>query len=151
MKVTLDKNIQLNSAIVYLRFEKEIHRKDIQDYLRGKQFDNRLIENRVKEYLKNIKVFDEKYQLTALGNSVKETGMLPTVEEGKYQIWFTNKDSYFGNKIFYFKRVQPTRESNDEKLNLRFDSEGHYYLSTESNSFSNLKLLPIKDYPYFFF
>jgi hypothetical protein len=146
MKVTLDKNIQLNSAIVYLKFEKEINRKDIQDYLKGKQFDNRLIENRVKDYLKNIKVFDEKYQLTALGHSLKETGMLPTVEEGKYQIWFTNRDSYFGNKIFYFKRVQPTRESNGEKLNLRFDSEGHFYLPTENNSFSNLKLLPIKDY-----
>jgi len=105
-----------------------------------------LIENRVKEYLKNIKVYDEKYQLTALGNAVKESGMLPTVEEGKYQIWFTNGDSYFGNKIFYFKRVQPSKESNDERLNLQFDSEGHFYLPTENNTFSRLKLLPINDY-----
>ncbi len=146
MKVTLDKQIQLQSAIVYLRFEKEVKRKDIQEYLNGKRFENSLIENRIKEYLKNIKVFDEKYQLTALGNAVKESGMLPTVEEGKYQIWFTNRDSHFGNKIFYFKRVQPNRESNDEKLNLRFDSDGHFYLPTENNSFSNLKLLPITDY-----
>ncbi len=146
MKVTLDKQIQLQSAIVYLRFEKEIKRKDIQEYLNGKRFENSLIENRIKEYLKNIKVFDEKYQLTALGNAVKESGMLPTVEEGKYQIWFTNGDSYFGNKIFYFKRVQPLRESNDDKLTLRFDSDGHFYLPTENNPFSNLKLLPITDY-----
>ncbi len=146
MKVTLDKQIELQSAIVYLRFEKEIPRKDIQEYLKGKRFDNPLIENRVKEYLKNIKVYDEKQQLTALGNTVKESGMLPTVEEGKYQIWFTNRDSYFGNKIFYFKRVQPSREGNDEKLNLRFDSEGHFYLPTENNSFSNLILVPVTDY-----
>ena len=146
MKVTLDKQIQLQSVIVYLRFEKEIKRKDIQEYLNGKRFDNSLIENRIKEYLKNIKVYDEKYQLTALGNAVKESGMLPTVEEGKYQIWFTNRDSYFGNKIFYFKRVQPSRKSNDEKLNLRLDSEGHFYLPTENNSFSTLKLLPINEY-----
>jgi len=146
MKVTLDKQIQLQSAIVYLRFEKEVKRKDIQEYLNGKRFENSLIENRIKEYLKNIKVYDEKYQLTALGNALKESGMLPTVEEGKYQIWFTNRDSFFGNKIIYFKRVQPNRESNDEKLNLRFDNEGHFYLPTENNSFSNLKLLPITDY-----
>jgi hypothetical protein len=146
MKVTLDKNIQLNSAIVYLRFEKEINRKDIQEYLKGKQFDNHLIENRVKDYLKNIKIFDEKYQITALGHLVNETGMLPTVEEGKYQIWFSNRDSYFGNKIFYFKRVQPIREGSDEKLQLHFDDVGHFYLPTESNSFSNLKLLPLKDF-----
>jgi hypothetical protein len=146
MKVTLEKKIQLQSAIVYLRFEKEVKRKDIQEYLNGKRFENSLIENRIKEYLKNIKVFDEKYQLTALGNAVKESGMLPTVEEGKYQIWFTNRDSHFGNKIFYFKRVQPSRESNDEKLNLRFNNEGHFYLPTENNSFSNLKLIPITDY-----
>ncbi|MEZ4776103.1 MAG: hypothetical protein R3D00_23220 [Bacteroidia bacterium] len=146
MKATLDKQIELRSAIVYLRFEKEIHRKDIQEYLKGKQFDKPLIENRVKDYLKNIKLFDEKHQLTALGHSVKETGMLPTIEEGKYQIWFTNRDSYFGNKIFYIKRVQPKREGSDQKLQLRFDDYGHFYLPSETNSFSNLKLLPIKDY-----
>ena len=105
MKVTLNKIIQLQSATVYLRFEKEIKRKDIQEYLNGKQFEKSLIENRIKEYLKNIKVYDEKFQLTAFGNAVKETGMLPTIEEGKYQIWFTNKDSYFGNKIFYFRNL----------------------------------------------
>ncbi|MEZ4935960.1 MAG: hypothetical protein R2799_00040 [Crocinitomicaceae bacterium] len=146
MKVTLDKNIQLHTAIVYLRFEKELCRKDIQEYLKGKQFDNSLIENRVKDYLKNIKVFDEKYQLTALGNSVKDSGMLPTVEEGKYQIWFSDRDSYFGNKIFYFKRVQPTRGGSDGKLQLWFGNEDHFYLPTETNSFSNLKLLPMNDY-----
>lgn len=146
MKVTLDKQIQLQSAIVYLRFEKEIKRKDIQEYLNGKQFENSLIENRIREYLKNIKVYDEKYQLTALGNAVKVSGMLPTVEEGKYQIWFTYRDSYFGNKIFYFNRVQPLRESNDDKLTLRFESDGHFYLPTENNPFSKLKLLPITDY-----
>jgi hypothetical protein len=146
MKVTLDKQIQLRSSIVYLRFEKEVNRKDIQEYLNGKRFENSLIENRIKEYLKNIKVFDEKYQLTRLGNAVKESGMLPTVEEGKYQIWFTNEDSHFGNKIFYFKRVQPNRESNDDKINLKFSNEGHFYLPTENNSFSKLKLLPITDY-----
>lgn len=148
MKITLDKQIQLHSAIVYLRFEKEIPRKDIQEYLNGKRFENSLIENRVKDYLRNIKVYDEKHQLTALGSSVKETGMLPTAEEGKYQIWFTEQDSHFGSRIFYFKRVHPSSswENTDSKLNLRLDNDGHFYLPTEGNSFSNLKLLPVTDY-----
>jgi len=146
MKVTLNKNIQLNSVNVYLRFEKEVIRKDIQDYLNGKQFENLLVENRVKEYLKNIKIYDEKFQLTSLGNAVKENGMLPTAEEGMYQIWFTNRDSHFGSKIVYFKRVAPSREDSEEKLELKLDTEGHFLLPSENNSYSNLKLLPINDY-----
>lgn len=145
MKVVLDKQIELQTAIVYLRLEREMPRRDIQEYLNGKRFNDSLIENRVRDYLKNIRVFDEKYQLTALGNSVKETGMLPTAEEGKYQIWFTERDSFFGNKIFFFKRVQPW-DSNYGKLNLRFDDGDHFCLPTENNSFSKLKLLPVKEY-----
>jgi len=71
MKVTLNKNIKLNSAQVYLRFQKEELRKDVQEYLNGKKFEP-FIENRIKDYLKNIGVFDEQYQLTKLGSAVKE-------------------------------------------------------------------------------
>jgi hypothetical protein len=138
MKVILNKEVKLYKAIVYLRLIRTIERKDIQEYLKGKRFDYPLIEIRVKEYLKSIGVFDEKYQLTYLGNYVKETGLLTTFEEGKCLIWFTNKDSYFGNKIFYFKRVQPSKESNLEKLNIEFNNSTHFYLPTENNSFSEL-------------
>jgi len=141
MKVILNKEIELHKAIVYLRLIRTIERKDIQEYLKGKRFDNPLIENRVKEYLKSIGVFDEKYQLTSLGNDVKESGLLPTYEEGKYLIWFTNNDSYFGNQIFYFKRVQPYKESNPKELNIQFSNDTHFYLPTENNSFSEFQLL----------
>jgi hypothetical protein len=146
MKVTLTKNIELCSAQVYLRFEKEEERKDIQDYLNGKKQFEPLIENRIKDYLKNIGVFDERYQLTKYGNNIKSTGKMFVSEEGKYQIWFTNNDSHFENKIFYFKRVQPSRDSSEGKLELRLDDDGHFLLPTENNSYTKLKLLPTKGY-----
>lgn len=147
MKVMLDKEIRLQSATAYLRFKKEVQRDDIQAYLKGKHFSDSLIENRVKTYLKNIGVFDENYQLTSLGNEVKGNGMLPTPEEGKYKVWFTQRDSHFGNKIFYFKRIQPNRDNrNERKLEVRFDKDEHFYLPTKNNSFGNLEVLPIMDY-----
>lgn len=145
MKVTLEKEVRLESAVAYLRFEKDVKRQDIQDYLNGKHFRDNLIENRVKEYLKNIGVFDEKYQLTKLGNSVRESGILPTAEEGKYRIWFTQQDSHFGNRVLYFKRVQP-HGSNEGKLDLELDNDGHYYLPTKENDFGKLKLLSEREY-----
>ncbi|MBS1571575.1 MAG: hypothetical protein JST62_04140, partial [Bacteroidetes bacterium] len=142
MKVTLTKNIQLRSAQVYLRFQKEEERKDIQDYLKGKRFEP-LIENRIKDYLKNIGIFDEQYQLTKLGNAVKETGKMPVSEEGKYQIWFTDRDSFFGNKIFWFRRLQPNAK--DEIHNeISLDKKGHFLLPTEENKYTKLNLLSDK-------
>ena len=144
MKITLDKNIELKSAVIYLVFEKEVERPDIKEYLNGKRFSNPIIENRVRDYLRNIKIFDERYQLTAIGNKAKESGSIKVKEEGKYQIWFCQNDSYFGNKIFYFKRIHP---NNDEvnKLNIRFDSEGHILLPTTNNAYSELTLIPKKE------
>lgn len=149
MKAILKKQIHLHSVIVYLKIQRDVERKDIQEYLNGKHFSNVLIERRVKEYLKNIKVYDEKYQLTELGNRVKISGKLPTPEEGVYQIWFTKQDSYFGNKIFYFKRISAAEasNSNNERLYLSFDDDDeHLCLPIDSNSFSKFKLLSIGDY-----
>ncbi|MEI8202837.1 MAG: hypothetical protein WCH34_07490 [Bacteroidota bacterium] len=145
MKITLDKSIELKSAVIYLSFEKEVERPDIKEYLNGKRFRNPLIENRVRDYLRNIKIFDEKNQLTALGNKAKETGRVKMKEEGKYQIWFCQNDLYFGNKIFYFKRIFP---NNDEvsKLNIRFDNDGHILLPDTNNPYSELTLIPKKEY-----
>jgi hypothetical protein len=142
MKVTLNKNIQLRSAQVYLRFEKEEERKDIQEYLNDKKRFEPLIENRIKDYLKNIRVFDEQYQLTNLGNIVKEQGKLPIYEEGKYQIWFTQGDSFFKNKIFSFRRIQPINNRDENHPNkIKLDSKGHFLLPTNENKYTKLNLV----------
>ncbi len=107
MKTTLQKTVRLHTATAYLTFEREVERLDIQEYLAGKHFNNVLIENRVRAYLRNINLFDEKDQLTAKGHKAKETGKIFVQEEGKYKIWFTEKDTHFGTKIFYFKRIEP--------------------------------------------
>jgi hypothetical protein len=140
MKVTLSKNIKLNSAQTYLRFQKEELRKDIQEYLNGnKQFEP-LIENRLKDYLKNIGIFDEQHQLTKSGNMVKETGKMLVSEEGKYQIWFSNNDPLFKTIIFYFRRLQPNPK--DEIRNrILLDRKGHFLLPTNENKHAKLNLV----------
>jgi len=142
MKVTLNKNIKLNSAQVYLRFQKEELRKDVQEYLNGKEFEP-FIENRIKDYLKNIGVFDEQYQLTKLGSAVKESGKMFVSEEGKYQIWYTQNDSFFKNIIMYFRRLQPNAK--DEIRNqISLDRKGNFLLPTEENIYTKLNI--VSDY-----
>jgi hypothetical protein len=142
MKVTLTKNIKLNSAQVYLRFQKEELRKDVQEYLNGKHFEP-FIENRIKDYLKNIGVFDEQYQLTKLGSAVKDSGKMFVSEEGKYQIWFTQNDSLFKNKILYFRRLLPN--SKDEIRNqISLDRKGHFLLPTGETEYTKLNLISDK-------
>ena len=140
MKITLSKNIKLNSAQAYLRFQKEEMRKDIQEYLNGEKRFESLIENRIKDYLKNIDVFDEQYHLTKLGDKVKDKGKIFVSEEGKYQIWFTQNDSFFKTIIFYFRRLQPNGK--DENLNqVSLDRKGHFLLPTDENIYSKLNLV----------
>lgn len=140
MKTTLTKNITLHTATTYLIFEREVARPDIQKYLEGKPFNNELIEHRVQAYLKQIKLLDEKGQLTAKGHKAKETGKIFVQEEGKYKIWFTEKDTHFGTKIFYFKRIQPLENENIKPLDISFDKEYHYFLPIKDNAFSYLNL-----------
>jgi len=144
MKVTLEKNIELHSANMYLAFEKEVERNDIKEYLNGKIYDNPVIDNRVMDFLKNIKILDEKYQLTAYGGRVKESGKILQREEGKYQIWHTRNDDFFGTRIFYFKRIQPDSEGL-RRLNWHFDTDGHFLLPTTENKYAQLKLIPPQD------
>ncbi len=139
MKVKLTKTIELSSAQAYLRLQKEEERKDIQEYLNGKKRFELLIENRIKDYLKNIGVFDEHYQLT--NYTVKETGKMLVSEEGKYQIWFTQNDSFFKTIILYFRRLQPNANKEElEPLNLNFEDTEHLLLPTSDNSFTKIIL-----------
>jgi hypothetical protein len=147
MTVTLTKPIVLHSAIAYLSLVREVERKDIQEYLSGhKKFESTVIDGRVREYLKEIKIYDEQYHLTSYGNSVRATGKVKTRKEGKYQIWYTQDDSFFGNKIFYFTRFQPQKDNNNriQPLSLNFDQE-HFHLSVsdpKQNEFFRFELLP---------
>lgn len=140
MKVTISKKIHLKSAQAYLRFQKEELRKDIQEYLKGEKSFEPFIENRIKDYLKNIGVFDEQYQLTKLGNTVKDSGKMFVSEEGKYQIWFTQNDTFFKTTIFYFRRLQPSpKDEIRDKISI--DRKGHFLLPTEENKYTKLNLV----------
>lgn len=120
-------------ATVYMKIKKNVKREDIQDYLKGKNFSNPLINNRINSYLKDIGIYDSDYQLTELGKDVKESGLLPTPEEGKYRIWYTKEDEYFGSSIFYFYREFPYENSAVEKLDLGFNKTGHFSMPVKES------------------
>lgn len=128
MKITLTKQITLYSATVYMKITKDVLRNDIQEYLNGKRFDNNLLNNRINNYLQEIHIYDNNSYLTMLGETVKATGYLPTPEEGKYKIWYTQNDEYFGNTIMYFRREDPNVNSQVEELNVYFKKDGHFLM-----------------------
>ncbi len=133
MKITLTKPITLHAATVYMKITKDVLRKDIQEYLNGKRFDNNLLNNRINDYLKEIHIYDNNDSLTKLGETVKATGYLPTPEEGKYKIWYTQNDEYFGNVIMYFRREAPNDKSQVDKLNLYFGVDGHFLMPAKEH------------------
>ncbi|GHU75087.1 hypothetical protein FACS189461_0660 [Spirochaetia bacterium] len=116
MKITLTCKIPLKTATVYLKLRRYTERKDIQDYLNGKQIDNPRVANGIRNYLAKIQLFDQQGHLTREGNKAKETGMVACFEEGKYKIWFTGNDSLLEeplqNKIYYLFRETPKKETN---------------------------------------
>lgn len=138
MKAKIKRILKILSAEGYFIFEKEKERKDIQDFLNGKEFDDDLINKRVKEYLKTIGLLKINGEPSIKGLKVKETGRLPVREEGKYKIWFTNKDTLLKTKILHFKRLAPERPPFEKisqhiaPLPFRFPTE-HYYLSVEKD------------------
>ncbi|MDR1903710.1 MAG: hypothetical protein LBQ88_15695 [Treponema sp.] len=147
MKVTLTRDIPLKTAVAYLSLERKVKRIDIQDYLSGKRFQNELVERRMPDYLQSIEIYDGNNHLTKYGESVRDTGMVKVKEEGKYQIWYIQNDSYFKTKIFYFKRIQPQpdgRRTTIKDLQINFDNDKHdkhYYLPTRENPFSWITLI----------
>ena len=128
MKITLTKNMTLHVATVYMKIRKNILREDIQEYLKGKQFENKLINNRINEYLKEIRIYDDELHLTQRGEIVRDRGLLSTYEEGKYRIWFTQGDDFWGNRIMYFRREAPNEKSSLESLDLNFGAGNHLLL-----------------------
>ena len=143
MKVTLSKKVKLRTAVTYMKIKKDVERSDIQEYLNGRRFDTDIINRRINEYLKEIKIFDEDGRLTDLGERVKNTALLPTYEEGKYRIWYTeNDDDYFGRKILYFRRespreYQPKRDQSIDGMPLHFEENNFLIPIKEKNSENN--------------
>jgi len=140
MTVTLTKQITLKSADIYLKLEKKVKREDIQNYLNGKKFDDDIVENRVRDYLKELRVFDEQYHLTTYGNEVKKDGMVDVLEEGKYSIWITQNDTLFGNKIFFLKRQKPDEPKGDKFDEINIDEKNHFCLSSNKKDFFSFNL-----------
>jgi len=138
MKVILTKRIVLKCATTYLKLLRRTENKDIQNYINGnKRFENNpIIANGVKRYLKKIGILDDQGELTPEGKNVKETGRVKVYEEGKYIIYYTENDSYFGNKIFFLRRQQPYPPSPNYQPDfkpLSLEIKRHFCLSSSNN------------------
>lgn len=108
MKITLKRRLGLKSAIVYLKLSRKVLRDEIQGFLNGElKFSNEIVARRIKEYLRNAGICDSNDNPTTQGHEAKETGFVSEREEGKYQIWYTQNDFIFGDRVFYFTRIKP--------------------------------------------
>lgn len=121
MRATLTKKIKVNSALAYLTIEREQERPDIVDYLRsyregGRGYENELIEERVKEHLKSLRILDPQGGITRKGELIMESGKLIVCEEGKYRVWYTRQDPFFGDTIFHLSRYSPKKDEQRLKL-----------------------------------
>jgi hypothetical protein len=115
MKITLERKLQLKSAIVYLNILREIQHDEIKEYLNSRiSFQNEIVEKRIRNYLCEKGIYNKYGELTDYGKNVMENGMIEEIEEGKYQIWYTQNDPLFDNSIFYFKRIKP--EINSQRM-----------------------------------
>jgi hypothetical protein len=131
MKITLKRKLQLKSAVVYLKLQREICRDEIREYLNSNiSFPNEIVERRVRNFLRDKGIYNPQGQLTSYGIKIKETGMVKEAEEGKYQIWYTQEDplSLFNNTIFYFVRIKP-ETSNLEMKPVELDFSGKEFHS----------------------
>jgi len=127
VKITLKRKLELKSAIVYLKLNRKVPRDDIKGFLNGDfEFPNEIVMRRVKDYLCNTGIYDSGYNLTEKGREVRETGLVSEPEEGVYQIWYTQGDFLFDNRIFYFTRVKPEPYAKENIKESNLDLSGPF-------------------------
>ena len=116
MKIILTRKLKLKSAFVYLKLQRKVCHNEIKEYLNSNiEFTNEIVSDRIKKYLCDNGIYDNQYNLTHEGQKIKETGLIKESEEGKYQIWYTQNDPLFGDRIFYLKRIKPVDYNSDLK------------------------------------
>jgi len=128
MKITLRRKLELKSQSVYLKLHRKVLRNDIKGYLNSEfDFPNEIIAGRIKDYLRNVGIYDSNYGLTATYRDAKETGLIKEPDEGKYQIWHTQGDLLFGDRFFCFKRMKPDsyKSNNIKKSELKLTGVFH--------------------------
>ena len=143
MRATLTKSINVKTATAYLVFEKEQERSDIQEFLKGNEFENEMINCRVKEYLNKLHLLNNDGSLSKRGELMIQTGKISMQEEGKYKIWFTESDNFLGSRILFFKRIEPKKDTKEiNELNIDFEKES-YFLPIGEEKLNLIKLFDV--------
>ena len=137
MKMTLSRQIQLDVAEMFLSLERDIIRLDIKEYLSGNEYEDQMLNEGVKNYLKKVGIYDKNLDLTKYGSSVKETGIFKVREKGKYKIWIDNK------KVIFLQRVSSNWDKVDDWKDL--DKTG-YSIPINTEDFYRFELKDLKNF-----
>ena len=136
MKITLTKNIELHSATVYMKIKKNVKCIDIQDYLKGKRFNDKLLNNRINEMkaaehnaiiTKRIseQMEDIAYEQKALSDKqrmrAEEQSRIADIERGKAEL----------ERGLAVKAEQQARASAQEAETMRLIAEQQSVLATQ--------------------
>jgi len=137
MRITLTRQILLKVAEVFLFVQRNVLRKDIHDYLNGNGYDDNMVNDRIKNYLKAVGIYDDDFVPTKDGILVKETGMFKSNEMGKYKIWLD------GNRIVFIQRIEPDRsyQKTATRLELALHGKKHFCLPTNEEGFYRFEVL----------
>lgn len=137
MKINLNKDIPIKSAYLYLKIKRYKKREDMQNFIKGINVHalSKLVKDRIQEYLRQVGIYDSVGSLTKEGSKLRDEGLFAIREEGKYQVWYTENDSFFGNKIFALERVDAVNydryTSSAAKINLSFNNTIHYDINNQ--------------------
>lgn len=112
MKITLTQELDVAQGICYMRLREWQKREDIVDFLHGTRTGKKALDDGITRYLRTIGVYSYNGQLSPEGEELLETGLYPTLSEGKYFVWFAYDPILGDNRILYYER-EPTTTKND--------------------------------------
>ncbi len=112
MKITLTQELSVAQGLCYMRLREWQKREDIVSFLRGTGTGKRTLDEGIKRYLRTIGVYSDNGQLSPEGEELSETGLYPTLSEGKYFVWFAYDPILGDHRILYYER-EPTTTKND--------------------------------------
>ena len=112
MKITLTQILDVAQGICYMRLREWQKREDIVSFLEGTRTGKKALDDGITRYLLTIGVYSDNEQLSPKGEELLETGLYPTLSEGKYFVWFAYDPILKGRRILYYER-EPTTTKND--------------------------------------
>ena len=110
MEAKIKKNIEVFSVQAFLTLTKKEDRRELKEFIDSdfQLYEEDIINDRIKFYLKKIHIIDEDGHLTTQGEKFRQTGLLPVKYQGKYQIYYVKNEPLLeGNRVLYIEPSSP--------------------------------------------